>query len=443
MKKALLMSVLFITLIFCLCACKGSDELSNTEKGSQTDNYNETTATVLNTQAEEVLQTEREDDSIFDELFTATYQNQDELLQLLDKSVPTLVRITYNANFESTVKIEEMVKDSRRRVELGDDYYILPEVVDEFDEGDFRYVIHKNGNAQVVKCLNFSPDITIPDEARGYPVAYVGEDLFNKTAIKSIKFGRNITVIGAYAFEDCYELEKVQLPDNLRIIGSTAFSCCEKLSEISLPDSLELIGNCAFEQTGLEKVTIPSNVHEIGSWAFADNFNLSELKLENGVNGIKSQAFADTGIVDLYIPSSITKITDGTVFAECDKLKRVEFAETMDEDTDICPSMFEQCSNLSEIKFPSNIVTICGDAFRGCSSLKEIHIPASVRKINYGAFGECYFLSDVYFESPDCEGLEESGLIGQKRVIHAPKGGSVEDFYKRNLLLKFVVTDSV
>lgn len=445
MKKLLLASILFTVLILSLCSCKASrviNESSHTDKTSQEDDYNEVTTTELNTRNEDVLPNEKEGDSIFNTLFEATYQNQDQLLQLLNKDVPILVRVDDSTSFENMVNIEEMVKDSRRRVELGIDYYILPEVINEFDEGDFHYVIHKNGKAQAVKCLNFSPDITIPDEARGYPVAYVGNKLFEETGIKSVKFGRNITVIGAYSFQECHELEKVELSENLRIIGCVAFSCCEKLSEISLSDSLEFIGNSAFEQSGLRRVTIPSSTR-IGTATFAETTHLRELTLENGINNIGSQAFAGSGIVDLSIPSSLTKIIDGTVFADCDALKRVEFAETMDEDTDICASMFEECSNLSDIKLPSNIVSIRGDAFRGCSSLKEIHIPASVRKINYGAFGECYFLSDVYFESPDCEGLEESGLVGQRRVIHAPKGGSIEEFCKKNLLLKFVATDNV
>lgn len=52
--------------------------------------------------------------------------------------------------------------------------------------------------------------------------------------------------IGEYAFDGCYKLKGVILPDGLEIIGEGAFSNCESLESINIPNSVISIGEDAF-----------------------------------------------------------------------------------------------------------------------------------------------------------------------------------------------------
>lgn len=328
-------------------------------------------------------------------------------------------------------------------IATDDGWYVLPPVVGYGNTDNFEYLIHKNRKIQLIKYIGTSREVVIPNEIQGQQVAYIGEYLFYDSNIKSVYLGENIKIIGASAFALCKELSCVILPENLLYICSGAFSNTDALKQVLLPNSLQIIGSEAFYYSGIEKITIPTSVNGIYTRAFFGCSYLKEVVLENGINNIESQAFADTSVEYLYIPSSLTKITDGTVFQNCSNLKRVEFAEMMNEETTVCASMFEYCNKLSEVKLPSNITAISGDAFRGCSSLKEIYIPGLVNEIGYGAFGECYFLTDIYFESSDCDGLDESGLIGQARTIHAPSGGNIEEFCNSQPLLKFAKRNNI
>lgn len=318
--------------------------------------------------------------------------------------------------------------------------YILPPIISNGNTDDFEYMIHKNGKVQLIKYTGKSTNIIIPDEIEGKAVAYLGDKLFIDSNIKSIKFGKNVETVGSHLFYMCRQLNSVILSDKTEYIFDEAFFLTESLKQILLPNSLKYIGSDAFEESGIEKITIPTNV-KVGIAAFSRTACLKELVLENGINNIEGAAFSECGVDYVYIPSSLTKIIDGAAFANCNNLKKVEFAETMDEETVICASMFRGCRNLTDIRFPSNITVICGDAFRGCSSLKKISIPKSVRELGRGAFGECYNLTDIYFESPDCDGLEDSGIVGQRRTIHAPAGGSVEEFCNKQPLLTYILID--
>ena len=315
--------------------------------------------------------------------------------------------------------------------------YILPPIISNGNTDDFEYMVHKNGKVQLIKYTGKSTNIIIPDEIEGKAVAYLGDKLFIDSNIKSIKFGKNVETVGSHLFYMCRQLNSVILSDKTEYIFDEAFFLTESLKQILLPNSLKYIGSDAFEESGIEKITIPTNV-KVGIAAFSRTACLKELVLENGINNIEGAAFSECGVDYVYIPSSLTKIIDGAVFANCNNLKKVEFAETMDEETVICASMFRGCRNLTDIRFPSNITVICGDAFRGCSSLKKIFIPKSVRELGRGAFGECYNLTDIYFESPDCEGLEDSGIVGQSRTIYAPVGGNVEAFCNKHPMLTFI-----
>ena len=88
----------------------------------------------------------------------------------------------------------------------------------------FQYVL-KDGKATITGYNGTLPNnLVIPDTIDGYPV----------------------TAIGEYAFQCCYRLHSVVIPEGVTTIGVCAFDACDRLSSVTLPKSLTTVNNCAF-----------------------------------------------------------------------------------------------------------------------------------------------------------------------------------------------------
>ena len=106
-------------------------------------------------------------------------------------------------------------------------------------------------------------------------------------------FTYKVTKIGAKAFNDCSQLEKVIIPDSVTEIEGgkrdefgynvySAFSGCTRLESITLPNKLTIIGPGVFRGcTNLTSIVIPSKVRLLGYEAFKDCANLKSIIIEN------------------------------------------------------------------------------------------------------------------------------------------------------------------
>ena len=79
--------------------------------------------------------------------------------------------------------------------------------------------------------------VTISGEG---PMADFGYDapLRTNTDIRAVVVEPGVTSIGHYAFDQCSNLERVELPDGVTSIGNYAFRFCSRLKDIALPDSV-------------------------------------------------------------------------------------------------------------------------------------------------------------------------------------------------------------
>lgn len=106
--------------------------------------------------------------------------------------------------------------------------------------------------------------------------------LFNKNAETLIKYPaakrgkytipESVTEIGYEAFESCYYLTAVKIPDSVIKIDDYAFYACG-LSDIIIPEGVAYIGDAAFMFCNLTSVTIPESVTYISNNAF-HNFDI-------------------------------------------------------------------------------------------------------------------------------------------------------------------------
>ncbi|MFQ6752447.1 MAG: leucine-rich repeat domain-containing protein [Clostridia bacterium] len=172
--------------------------------------------------------------------------------------------------------------------------------------------------------------------------------------IVNLVIPKNIEDIGAYAFQNCPNLWRVQI-DGAARIQKDAFKGCTNLKIVGLNESIHTIGKHAFFNTGLSSINIPKTTF-VGEYAFEK----SKLKY-------------------VFIPD-INNIEHG-VFHDCEELTNVTIlgGEVIRHWT------FHGCHNLTSIKLPASITEIKDNAFTD-TGLTRVEVP-STTIVGEKAFG--------------------------------------------------------
>ena len=139
--------------------------------------------------------------------------------------------------------------------------------------------------------------------------------------ITRLDIRKDITNIGANAFNSFNKLTSVSVPLGVTHIGEGAFGFCGSLTNISLPSSLTSISDKVFWYClALEQITIPSNVTEIGNSLFYQCTRLKTVTFKPGSDN-NTLTFDEGTFTDidkdkkLAYTSEIAKLYEGeTVF---------------------------------------------------------------------------------------------------------------------------------
>ena len=231
-------------------------------------------------------------------------------------------------------------------------------------------------------------------------------------ALTSITIPNSVTSIGEYAFAWCSALTTIDIPNSVKNIGNMAFAWCSALTSITIPNSVKSIGNDAFFScSSIASITIPNSVTDIGYDAFCNVPNVMYNGTATGspwaarnVNGYVEDylVYADdtkttllacsaaaTG--EISIPNSVTSIED-RAFWECSSVTSIILPNSV---TSIGGGAFYNCSSLTSITIPNSVTSIGSSAFTDCSSLTSIIIPNSIINIHQNAFYGCCKLSSI------------------------------------------------
>ena len=179
------------------------------------------------------------------------------------------------------------------------------------------YNVDTSGStAQVIKYKSseYTGNISIPNS-----VTYSGKSY-------------SVTSIGQSAFEYCFGLTSITLPNSVTSIGDGAFSGCEYLSSINIPNSLTFIGEGAFYHcSALSSIIIPNGVTSISSYTFGECHGLTSITIPNSVTSIGQEAFWNCDVLTaITIPSGVTAIGE-SAFDRCHRLTSI----TINKDTPI------------------------------------------------------------------------------------------------------------
>lgn len=125
---------------------------------------------------------------------------------------------------------------------------------------------------------------------------------------------------GAFANEPSYantkkpysSLKSIKLPASLRKIGKDAFRACDSLTGVTFANNslLTEIGANAFEKCyKLKEIKLPDSLTSIGSNAFLQNIHLAKADLGSSVTNIGDEAFSGcNALTSLIVPDSLTQI---------------------------------------------------------------------------------------------------------------------------------------
>ena len=202
-------------------------------------------------------------------------------------------------------------------------------------------------------------------------------------------------------FENCDNLSKVTFEEGITEISQCLFAGCTGLEEIIIPDTVTRIERKAFSDCiNLQKILLSENLTEVGDSAFRQCTKLESIVIPDGVVNIGKYAFInDTCMTKLVLSKGLVEI--GTeAFGNCTALTSVEIPKSLQKthtylDYYSGSGPFNGCEKLNNITFENGITEISCHLFEGCNGIERIVIPNTVKVIENGAFYECVQLKEV------------------------------------------------
>ena len=189
--------------------------------------------------------------------------------------------------------------------------------------------------------------------------------------------GRTVTRIGADAFKEKTDLQRVILPNTLTSIEANAFASC----------------------TALTAIAIPTSVTYIKQAAFADCYALRFVNFGTGskLKSIGANAFCYTDLQTLdFGDSSALRTIGNSSFYGCRSLSAIRFGKNS-KLTTLDSYAFAHCTALSSVVLPDAVTALKSYAFYGCEKLTAIVIPKSIASIGNLCFSYCEALGSIYY----------------------------------------------
>ncbi|MGN1227232.1 MAG: leucine-rich repeat domain-containing protein [Christensenellales bacterium] len=219
---------------------------------------------------------------------------------------------------------------------------------------------------------------------------------FLHCGVQELTFPKSLTTIYDYAFDDCKQLNTIDLENTqMEVLSAYAFNECFNISKVKLPNTLKTIESYAFESTQIEEIDLPDSIEIIGAECFYSCKKLKQIRLPKNLRFLGSNTFAHCSnleTVDLS-NTNVEAIKAGTFYL-CTKLKNVFLNNAI---VNIEFEAFASCTSLKEINLPNTLVNLSQNAFLE-SGLTSIDLSKTkVEKIEEGCFSYCKDLTNVIF----------------------------------------------
>ena len=127
-----------------------------------------------------------------------------------------------------------------------------------------------------------------------------------------MKFGRNISKIGGYAFRNAYCIGDVTFPGkSITTTSSNTFAYGVYLTGVTFTEGFNISsgGTYMFTNCGLKNVKLPNSLTKVPDYMFNSCTSLTGLTIGTGVTSIGMSSFAYHKINNLVIPDNVTGVT--------------------------------------------------------------------------------------------------------------------------------------
>ncbi len=217
-------------------------------------------------------------------------------------------------------------------------------------------------------------------------------------------------------------------------IGRSAFNRCYELTAVIIPESVTKIGVCVFQYSGVATITIPKSVTTIDVASFNDASSLTEIKVvsdnpnysaQNGVlfNKEQTELIAYPGgktDTEYTIPNTVTKIGDNAFF-----YSKVNTVTIKPNTVKTIGNSAFQGSNLTSIAIPDGVTSIGKWCFASCKKLKTVSISKTVPSMNHIFSSSNEALQSITVASDNPNYSSKDGILFDKeqhKLIKYPIG---------------------
>lgn len=146
-----------------------------------------------------------------------------------------------------------------------------------------------------------------------------------KDDINTISIGSGITTLGAYAFNDCFNVTSVSIPTSVTTMASSVFDDCKALTSYSYAGTIANWLGITFSSSSSNPMYYVKKCFVNGSTEVKD------LVVPNGTTAIGNYAFYQcSGLTSVTLPASLTSV--GTAaFSTCTNIANTNFLGTIDQ----------------------------------------------------------------------------------------------------------------
>jgi sorbitol-specific phosphotransferase system component IIA len=233
--------------------------------------------------------------------------------------------------------------------------------------------------ATLIKTTSTEKDVTIlgtfTDDGITYKVTAIDDAVFkNNTSLVNLKISENVKTIGAYAFQGCSDLRRLELPSTLMYIEEKAFDGAKKLSHV-----------CCKAKVAYD---IDENVFSAYTAAlYVPDGSLGTYQAKSGWNkftNIYQGYFVDEMVSDNMtfvclqngegetITTTAILTKSSTTTANVSIPSSLSLNNVLYKVTTIGRSAFSNNSKLVNLTISENITTIEDNAFNGCMNIAVI-----------------------------------------------------------------------
>lgn len=178
-------------------------------------------------------------------------------------------------------------------------------------------------HAEVMASPNKTGNVVIPDKItygdKEYTVTVIQDNAFNSQnsrLVTGLTLPKGLKKIGANAFRDC-RFTALTIPDSVESIGSQAFLYCTTMAKVTFAGTkLTELSDGAFQSCfSLENIQLPEGLQTIGRGVLSNCNQLSALELPTTLTAIGDYAFSgSSNIASVIVKTSPLPQADISIF---------------------------------------------------------------------------------------------------------------------------------